>query len=89
MSVVKALKSGEDEPVSRDEIVSVLADIVLAHNEGAQARYRGQRAGRLKGAFTHIGAIGSLGRESDSKFSAVFGTWRYPGSNCGISILGG
>ena len=40
------------------------------------------------GAFTHVGAIGPQGRESYQKLSAVFGPRTYPGSSCGISILG-
>jgi len=42
----------------------------------------------IGGAFAHVGAIGPLGRESFQKFSAVFDPNPYPGSNCGISILG-
>ena len=40
------------------------------------------------GAFTHVGAIGPQGRGSYQKLSAVFGPRMYPGSSCGISILG-
>lgn len=43
---------------------------------------------KLGSGFAHIGTITEHGRRSYAKLTAVFGGASYPGSNCGISILG-
>ena len=69
------------------KVKGLLKDIKITDKELKNIT-RPWREYRFKGAFTHIGSIGEHGRESYSKFSAIFGVYRYPGANCGISILG-
>ena len=79
-----------DEPVTGSELARAGIALILGPTlaEHAAAAVTGQGQNVRRGAFTHIGSIGEHGRVSYSKFSAVFGPGRFPGSNCGISILG-
>ena len=43
---------------------------------------------RRMSGFAHVGSITEHGRVSYTKLTAVFGSARYPRSNCGISVLG-
>ena len=76
--------TGGQEKVSREETESAL----MGCNPDIPESLPGAVSEGDGGAFAHIGAIGPHGRESYQKFSAVFGSGPYPGSNCGISILG-
>ncbi len=79
-----------EERVTQGELAQAGAILILTPTlaEHAAAALTGKGRNVRRGAFTHIGSIGELGRVSYSKFSAVFGPARFPGSNCGISILG-
>jgi len=80
----------DDSWISREELAQVVFEVLATHAYGgvSEAAATCRSGGVRRGAFTHIGSITERGRVSHSKFSAVFGTGRYPGSNCGISILG-
>ena len=73
--------------IMKIKIKGLEEDIKVTENE-IKSITQVWKSRRFKGVFTHIGSIGEYGRESYSKFSAIFGIYRYPGANCGISILG-
>jgi hypothetical protein len=84
MVKIKIIESEGEEIVSREEINSALRSC----NPGRPVLPATGGPKQSGGAFTHVGGIGPQGRESYQKLSAVFGPRMYPGSSCGISILG-
>ena len=84
MVKVKIIDLDERQKVSSEEIESAIKSC------NPERRLSPPTGGPKEsgGAFTHVGGIGPYGRGSYQKLSAVFGPRMYPGSSCGISILG-
>jgi hypothetical protein len=85
------MSAAEDAPIRAAELRAAAAALL---NDDFQTYERTPmtvegRGGRLGSGFAHVGSIGEHGRRSYAKLTAVFGGVSFPGSNCGISILGG
>lgn len=84
---VDCIPDGAD--VTRAEFAAALESLREDYEApGLTKEASGMEQSNAIGGFAHVGSITEQGRVSYTKFTAVFSAARYPGSNCGISILG-